>query len=73
MVLSPAYGRDYTKVADVLEAFLAGKDFILESLEGGTYANLEDLQRTQQREVKIYYSKKRKCCIVKVPYPPKEA
>lgn len=62
-VISPAYGRDYTKKKDAEEAFMAGVDFVMESLGfGGKYCSVRDF--APGVKVQIYYANMRKSIIV---------
>lgn len=57
--LTPAYGRDYSKAADVIAAFNSGKDFSLASLfHGGGYVSKSDFANGDK--VFLRYSKLRK-------------
>ena len=61
----PAYGRDYKSKAAVLEAYNAGKDFIIADISSrwnGMAANKSDL--AVEGKVKIRYAKLAKVIIV---------
>lgn len=67
MTLTPAYGRDFKSKAAVLEAWLAGRDFIIaDAFSGpGRYINAADAHRSGMREVTIRYSQLRKVCVLR--------
>ena len=61
----PAYGRDYKSKAAVLEAYNAGKDFIIADISSrwnGMAANKSDLK--DEGVVKIRYGKLAKVVLV---------
>ncbi len=63
--LVPAYGRDYSKAADVIAAFNSGKDFSLASVfHGGGYVSRADFQEGDK--VFLRYSRLRKVAAVTV-------
>jgi hypothetical protein len=63
LVLTPAYGRDYSKVSDVLHDLSENLDFVLCDEPYTTYANKSDLLGHQ---LQIRYSKLRKFVLVKI-------
>lgn len=68
LVVSPAYGRDYTRKADVVADWERGKDFVNETQHltgGGTYINQADC-RGNCDTVQIRYKNKTKFVIVTV-------
>lgn len=68
MHLTPAYGRDYTSRAKVLEDFKSDKDFTL-TLFGGrsTYANRTSLKdEPDSTHIQFRYAKLRKTFSVKL-------
>lgn len=65
VVVSPAYGRDYRSAQAAKDDFLAGKDFILESLGyGGRYCSARDFAKGVKVEVR--YKKLQSAVIVEV-------
>lgn len=42
--LTPAYGRDYKNVADIVSAFKSGEDFVLHSGNRRTYCSVRDFE-----------------------------
>jgi hypothetical protein len=69
LVLSPAYGRDYTSKAAVTADFIAGKDFKMESIVpgvgGGTYCSIDDF--APGTKVELRYARLGNATIVEVP------
>lgn len=68
ITISPAYGRDYKKQADVIADFKAGKDFVMESMNtgyAGSYCSVRDF--APGVKVQIYYAKQQKSVIATVP------
>lgn len=63
-VLTPAYGRDYKSKKAVEKDFRDGKDFVLNSINGGGCCSIRDFVPGQK--VQIRYSKNTKVTIVKV-------
>ena len=63
LVLSPAYGRDYTSQKEVKEAWDSDKDFIIESVgpHMGRYVNKPQMNGEQ---VQIRYNRKQKVMIL---------
>ena len=62
MTLTPAYGRDYRSMKEVIADMLAGKDFIIADAfhkYDGKPINRQDLLGQQ---VNVRYSKDRKVC-----------
>lgn len=55
--LIPAYGRDYTKKADIVADLKADKDFKLVDFMSESYANLEDLKACGIDKVQVRYKK----------------
>jgi len=43
MTLTPAYGRDYSKRADIIRDLNDGKDFVANDYNGSEYINLSQL------------------------------
>lgn len=43
MTLTPAYGRDYTKRAAIVDDLNKGVDFVMNSMQGSGYCSLRDL------------------------------
>ena len=69
VVVSPAYGRDYRSASDAKAAFLAGKDFKLESLFGkhqryGLYCSIRDF--AEGASVEVRYSRLTKLTVIRV-------
>lgn len=62
-VVTPAYGRDYKSQKEVLEAFLSGKDFILQPQY--CYCSIRDF--APGVTVNVRYAKNMKVLPVKVP------
>ena len=62
-IVSPAYGRDYTKSGDAINAFLAGKDFKHEP--SGSYCSVRDFEPGAL--VEICYAKLAKSVALYVP------
>ena len=60
--LIPAYGRDYTKQADILAAWDAGKDF--RDVNEGCYLNRADAEALHTMRVKVRYAKQTKALIL---------
>lgn len=63
--LVPAYGRDYKSKKEIVADFVANKDFSLESYNGSTYINKQDIEKTGEKEVMVRYSKLMKVTILK--------
>ena len=63
--LVPAYGRDYKNKKEIIADFTANKDFLLESYNGSTYINREQVEQLNEREVMVRYSKLMKVTILK--------
>ena len=67
LVISPAYGRDYASVSQVLADWHDGKDFIIQSLRyGGAYVSIRDtpaLVADGYTMVELRYMKKTKLAI----------
>lgn len=62
LILTPAYGRDYKKKADVITDFDSGKDFIIANLDhpySGKPCNKQDLGA---ENIVFRYGKLRKTC-----------
>jgi hypothetical protein len=58
MNLTPAYGKDYKSQKEVLEAFNAGKDFLIADISSphnGRYVNKPQLIETNVARVTIRY------------------
>lgn len=62
--LVPAY-RDYKTKKEVLAAFVADKDFKLETYNQSTYINKQDIEKLGEKEVMVRYSKLMKVTILK--------
>lgn len=61
----PAYGRDYTRKADVIRDWKANKDFAIVSLHsGGTYINRADAAKDPSIRIIIRYDQQRKVTTV---------
>ena len=59
LILVPAYGRDYHNAEDVIAAYKAGKDFLIQDISSrwdGKPANMEDLAKSYDT-VKLRYLK----------------
>ena len=53
----PAYGRDYQHAKDVASDWLAGKDFMVQEVNGrGGYINLEDAKSIGDVTLNVRYS-----------------
>jgi hypothetical protein len=63
--LVPAYGRDYKSKKELLADFAANKDFHLQTYNGSTYVNREQVEQLKEREVMVRYSKCTKVTILK--------
>ena len=67
LVISPAYGRDYTTASQVMAAWHDGKDFMIQSLRyGGTYVSIRDakaLVADGYVAVELRYMKKTKLTV----------
>lgn len=59
---SPAYGRDYKTEEEVRADWEAGKDFLNQSLVGGTYVNKDDLVNGET--VNIRYNNLQDVCVI---------
>lgn len=66
MVLSPAYSRDYSSKAAVLEAFNAEKDFMAYDRTVGRDRAI-NRQQLRGQDIEIRYAKLRKVILVRVP------
>ena len=69
LTLVPAYGRDYKSKKEVMEAFDADKDFIINDMSckwDGKPANKKDLVG-QYSQVNIRYKKHTQIAVVKLP------
>jgi hypothetical protein len=69
MTLTPAYGKDYNSQREVLEAFNAGKDFVINDISSphdGRYVNKPQLIETNIDRVTIRYKQLRSVMSVKV-------
>jgi hypothetical protein len=64
LILSGAYGRDYTSKAAILRDLEAGLDFAVRTMGARPYANAADLQG---QKVQVRYAKDRKVTILTVP------
>lgn len=62
--LSPAYGRDYAKASEVVEAFNQGQDFVGDYNLGFQYVSRRDLP--EGSSVVLRYGKLRKVTTAKV-------
>lgn len=66
--LTPAYGRDYRSKGAVLEDWLARKDFVLNTMSGSTYFNIQSAEDDGIMEIQVRFAKMRKVGILrKVP------
>lgn len=68
MILTPAYGKDYSSKAEVLEAFLADKDFILNDVQSrwdGKPINRPQVEETGKSEVNVRYKKLARVVVLK--------
>ena len=68
ITLTPAYGHDYASVAQVKEAFNAGKDFVLQDVTSpyfGKVCNVLDFKAGTK--VRIRYRKLASVAIIEVP------
>lgn len=64
--LSPAYGRDYKKAADVKADFLAGKDFDGDYQLGFKLCNKQDLDQFKPYTANLRYKKLTQIAVVVV-------
>jgi len=64
--ITPAYGRDYKSKKEAVEAFEAGKDFVLKTHVRDTLINKEDLVREGIKAVNIRYKNMTMIAVVKV-------
>lgn len=69
LILTPAYGRDYKSAKEAKEAFLAGKDFVVNPQ--GCYCSIRDLAPGQS--VNIRYKNLRQVMVLKVTEEMKNA
>lgn len=70
MVLSPAYGRDYTSKAKVLADWDAHKDFILNDYQlAQRPINKYQIERSSETRVVIRYGKLQKSVVIEVVKP----
>lgn len=67
MTVSPAYGRDYKSAKDAADAWLAGKDFILESVSPWMGKPCSIRNTEPGDKVSVRYAHKRKVTIVTTP------
>ena len=65
ITLSPAYLKDYKSKAQVLAAWLAGNDFIIESVGAAWSGKPMNMEQADQDSYNIRYAGKRKQCTVK--------
>jgi len=69
LTLTPAYGRDYKSKKAVMEAFLSGKDFVVQPR--GCYANLWNLSVGDQ--ITIRYKQLRQVTVFAITKEMKDA
>ena len=65
-VLVPAYGRDFRSAKDAKAALLAGKDFVLTSPRGDTYANLDSFAHRPADSLQVRFDRHRRVTVFKV-------
>jgi uncharacterized protein YlzI (FlbEa/FlbD family) len=63
--LTPAYNREYKSKKQIIEDFENNKDFLLQTYNGSTYINKEDIEKIGEKEVMIRYSNLTKVTIIK--------
>ncbi len=63
--LTPAYNREYKSKKAILEDFAQNKDFLLQTYNGSTYINKEDIEKTGEKEVMVRYANLTKVTIIK--------
>ena len=70
LVISPRYGRDYTGAKAVLDDWLAGKDFTVESFgpDMGRAISIREAE-SEGLSVQIRYARLTKCIMVKPGNP----
>lgn len=61
--LTPAYGREYTKRATIIEDLNKGQDFVWNSYNGSGYCSIRDLADGQYQ---VRYHQNRKVVVVNV-------
>lgn len=69
ITLTPRYGRDYKSIAEVTEAFNAGKDFIVSDMSSPwdtLAANKESLQDAGIATARIRYARLTKVTLIEV-------
>jgi hypothetical protein len=65
LIVSPSYGREYTKKADILADWRANMDFTIESMEQyGRYINLQDAELGDVTSINVRYSNMRKVAVL---------
>lgn len=66
MIVSPSYGRDYKKKADILTDWLANLDFTIESFgpDMGRQINLQDAELGGVIDINVRYSNMRKVAVL---------
>lgn len=66
--LRPAYGRDYKSKAAIMDALLAGKDFILDKMMETGIVGLDELNSSEELKdwsgLQVRYGKLMKVCVV---------
>lgn len=69
MTLIPAYGRDYKSKAEVVSAFIAGKDFEAVSIGSAGYIGYEevkDMAKSGEQHLNIRYKKQTQVAVLRV-------
>lgn len=69
LTLVPAYGRDYKSKKDVIAAWEANKDFLIQDISSphdGRYINKEDALTSNIPRVNIRYKSLTQICVIKV-------
>lgn len=59
----PAYGRDYKSAKAVREDWAAGKDFLIQDMQGSGYVNKDD--KPADMVLNIRYKRLTQVCVVK--------
>lgn len=65
IIVSGAYGRDYSSKAQALEDWNGGLDFTIRTIGNRAYCNREDVERAGVYRVEIRYDRDRKLVIAR--------
>jgi len=68
LVLTPAYGRDYTSRKAVEDDWNANKDFLVATMgpDEGRYINKQDAEQAQLSSVKIRYKQLQQVTVIAI-------